>query len=111
MPLKWHFQGAHKSVSAFTHPLGGGVRRDRVAAARRRRIPVRPGYAKTHKKPAIQRRLDRSVVFLDLYRAVDPFDPFSLAGDGYRLVGRFLGVRSSMQPHYAIGICIDVYIP
>jgi hypothetical protein len=42
---------------------------------------------------------------------VDPFDAFSLAGDGYRLVDRFLGVRSSMQPHHAIGIGIDVDIP
>jgi hypothetical protein len=39
--------------------------------------------------PIVQRRLDRSVVFLDLYPAVDPFDAFSLAGDGHRLVGRF----------------------
>src|SRR6202790_2532771 len=63
-----------------------------------------------HYKPTIRRRLDRSVVFLDLYPAVDRFDAFSLAGDGYRLVGGFLGVRSSMQPHHAIGIGIDVYI-
>jgi hypothetical protein len=42
---------------------------------------------------------------------VDPFDAFSLAGDGDRLVDRFLGVRSSLQPHHAIGIGIDVYIP
>jgi hypothetical protein len=37
-----------------------------IAVARRRRIAVRPGYARTHEKPTIRRRLDRSVVFLDL---------------------------------------------
>src|ERR1700688_4469149 len=44
----------------------------------------------------IRRRLDRSVVFLHLYLAVDCFDAFSLTGDAHCLVGRFLGVRGSM---------------
>lgn len=38
------------------------------------------------------------------------FDAFRLAGDGYRLVDGFLCVSSSMQPHYAIGISINVYV-
>ena len=53
--------------------------------------------------------MDRSVVLPDLDSAVDVFDAFGLASDGDRLVGRFLGSRSSMQPHHAIGVGVDVY--
>jgi hypothetical protein len=73
--------------------------------------PLRTGNSRTHKKEIMRRRLDRSVVFLDLYPAVDPFDALGLARDGDRLVGRFLGACSSNQPHHAIDIGIDVYIP
>jgi hypothetical protein len=73
--------------------------------------PAPDSGRRTNKIPTIQTRLDRSVVFLDRYFAVDRFDPFSPTGDGYRLVGCFLGVCGSMQPHDAVSISIDVNIP
>src|SRR5271165_6453640 len=81
-----------------------------IAAALLPRHLVRHGCATTHKESIIRCRIDPSVVFLDGEPAVNVFDAFRLAGDGYRPVDGFLCVSSSMQPHYAIGISINVYI-